>query len=569
MSDLPKSWLSLPLSEVIQTQKGKKPINLGSRSETRTIPYINIAAFETKVVGEYASEQNIQKCESTDTLLVWDGARAGLSGRGISGYIGSTLARVTSDLCDPSYLFYFINSNYETLNSQTKGVGIPHINPVVLNELKFPLAPIPEQVRIVEKLEELLSELDAGMDELKSAQAKLVQYRQSLLKFAVEGTLTAEWRTKNTPKETGEESLQRILKERRKNWEDKQLAKYKEQGKEAPIGWLDKYPEPVQPDTKDLPVLPKGWVWATIDQLSIVVRGASPRPAGDPRFFGGDISWITVGSITKDDEIYLTKTEEFLTEAGKQASRYIEEGTLLLTNSGATLGVPKITRISGCINDGSVALLDINDVIKLFLYWHLKTQTESLRSFNQGAAQPNLNTTIVKKIVVPFCSENEMIEILRIIDLAISNAKLQENSLLESLKKIQGQRKNIIKEAFNGKLVNQNTDDESASILLARIRVQRKQQQSLPKQKKVIKKSKDNLNMAKTLIEVLTESGDWLAGQEVFRRCGMSDGASTDEIEAIYSQLRQLDQAKKLEVNTAYFDDGRKQFDRIRLIKKD
>ena len=75
--------------------------------------------------------------------------------------------------------------------------------------------------------------------------------------------------------------------------------------------------------------------------------------------------------------------------------------------------------------------------------------------------------------------------------------------------------------------------------------------------------------MAKTLIEILMESGDWLPAQEAFRRCGISDGATTDEIEVIYSELRQLDQAKKLEVNTVYFDDGRKQFDRIRLLIKD
>ncbi len=175
-----------------------------------------------------------------------------------------------------------------------------------------------EQARIVAKLEELLSDLDAGVAELKAAQKKLAQYRQSLLKAAVEGALTAAWRAKNKPTETGEQVLQRILTERRARWEAKQLAKFKEQGKTPPKDWQNKYPEPVQPDTTDLPEVPEGWVWASVDQLSFVVRGASPRPAGDPRFFGGEIPWITVGSLTAEQlDVATNRLINCVTEAGR------------------------------------------------------------------------------------------------------------------------------------------------------------------------------------------------------------------------------------------------------------
>ena len=143
--------------------------------------------------------------------------------------------------------------------------------------------------------------------------------------------------------------------------------KFATAGKSPPKNWKDKYVEPTPPDTSDLPDLPKGWCWANVDQLSIVVRGASPRPAGDPRYFGGEIPWITVGSITRDESPYLYSVDEGLTAAGSDASRWIEPETLLLTNSGATLGVPKITKIGGCINDGSVALLHVDDPLKLYL----------------------------------------------------------------------------------------------------------------------------------------------------------------------------------------------------------
>ena len=71
----------------------------------------------------------------------------------------------------------------------------------------------------------------------------------------------------------------------------------------------------------------------------------------------------------------------------------------MLTNSGATLGVPKITLIGGCINDGVVALLDVDYPLKLYLLYFLRLQTHRLRQINQGAAQPNLNTTIIKGIL--------------------------------------------------------------------------------------------------------------------------------------------------------------------------
>lgn len=346
-----------------------------------------------------------------------------------------------------------------------------------LGKFELLVPPAAEQIRIVEKLEELLSDLDAGVTELKAAQRKLAQYRQSLLKAAVEGALTADWRAARTrssePQETGTDLLQRILTERRARWEANQLAKYAEQGKTPPKGWQVKYPEPVAPETTGLSALPEGWIWASIDQLSLVVRGASPRPAGDPRFFGGNIPWITVGSLTADEGMYLDKVNQFVTPAGKDASRYIQPDTLLLTNSGATLGVPKITRIDGCINDGSVALLEIDEPLKVYLYWFLLTQTKRLRALNQGAAQPNLNTAIVRKICVPICGAAEMGQINMLLDQTVDSIRVQGGYIERGLMQAAAQHKNILKAAFTGQLVPQNFNDEPASALLERIRTER------------------------------------------------------------------------------------------------
>lgn len=146
------------------------------------------------------------------------------------------------------------------------------------------VAPSTEQNRIIEKLEELLSDLDAGVAELNTAQRKLAQYRQSLLKAAVEGALTTEWRAaracSSAPQESGADLLQRILTERRARWEAKQLTKFGEQGKTPPKDWQAKYPEPAAPDVAELPSLPEGWVWATIDQCAIDENGITDGPFG-------------------------------------------------------------------------------------------------------------------------------------------------------------------------------------------------------------------------------------------------------------------------------------------------
>ena len=143
--------------------------------------------------------------------------------------------------------------------------------------IRLPLAPLPEQHRIVAKLDELFSELDAGVAALERAQTKLKRYRASVLKAAVEGKLTEEWRRdQSAPDETGEELLQRILVERRKRWEQEQLAKFKAQGRKPPKNWKAEVPGAGARRTRaGCRKLPEGWCWATVDQVSEVISVAA------------------------------------------------------------------------------------------------------------------------------------------------------------------------------------------------------------------------------------------------------------------------------------------------------
>ena len=134
-----------------------------------------------------------------------------------------------------------------------------------------------------------------------------------------------------------------------------------------------------------------------------VVRGGSPRPAGDPTYYGGKIPFLKVGDLTNDNDIYIQSYKETITELGLYKTRLVEKGTLLLTNSGATLGVPKITPFQTTFNDGIQAFINFTQEINLeYLYCFFSSKTQYFReTLAQGAAQPNLKTEMIKTLKVP------------------------------------------------------------------------------------------------------------------------------------------------------------------------
>lgn len=491
--DMPDAWAWSGMSEACEKIQDGTHFSPDQEKQLCQGKYPYVTAKNVRPYGldlsdiTYLEEEDhrqiYERCDAStgDVLLVKDGVNTGdaaintVEGE-ISLLSSVCMLRPRKELLLNQFLRYFLLSpqGRRSLTGQMTGTAIKRIILRKIRDTPVPVAPMNEQRRIVAEIEELFSDLDAGVAALERIRANLKRYRAAVLKAAVEGKLTAEWRAKHPRIEPASKLLERILTERRQNWEQDQLARFAAAaGKTPPKGWREKYVEPAAPDTSELPELPQGWCWASVDQISIVVRGASPRPAGDPRFFGGPVPWITVGALTADENPYLRGVSEGLTEAGREASRYIQPDTLLLTNSGATLGVPKITLIGGCINDGSVALFHLNSPLKLFLYYFLKTQTRKLRAINQGAAQPNLNTGIVKAIVVPIPPLLEQQQILGEIERKLSVVEENETLAIVNLKRAARLRQSILKRAFEGRLVPQDPTDEPAEKLLERIRQER------------------------------------------------------------------------------------------------
>ena len=234
--------------------------------------------------------------------------------------------------------------------------------------------------------------------------------------------------------------------------------------------------------------IPQGWEWCRIVSLADVVRGGSPRPAGSPIFYDGSIPFLKVADLTRESSIYVKSFSSTIKEAGLSKTRLVEAGTLLLTNSGATLGVPKICTFETTFNDGVAAFLSLDERLKLYVYWFFCYMTDLYRNINQGTAQPNLNTDIIKMTLVPIPPYKEQIRIVEelgnISPIIKHYEKAQDelDELNESIPKLIKQ--SILQEAIRGKLVPQLAEEGTAQELLEQIK---EEKQKLVKEGKLKK----------------------------------------------------------------------------------
>ncbi|WP_245754587.1 restriction endonuclease subunit S [Candidatus Accumulibacter aalborgensis] len=393
--------------------------------------------------------------------------------------IGRGLAAIGAEKpASPLYLFYFFRQLEPWLSKQGTGTTFAAIGGEFLRAVELPIAPVAEQTRIVEKLEELLSDLDAGVAELKAAQKKLTKYRQSVLKAAVEGALTADWRAQRTQQgeafETGAELLERILRERRACWEAKQLAKLKEQGKAPPKDWQDNYPEPNQPTGHGLPELPEDWLWSSVGQCFHVAVGATPSRK-EPSYWNGTIPWVSSGEVHFSR---IKATKERISELGlKNSSTGINPtGSVMLgmIGEGRTRGQVAILDIEAANNQNCAAIrVSETDVPAEYVYYWLWSRYEETRRGSSGNNQPALNKSIVERIPIPIAPPMELKVIVGLVEVLLSQIESQEAAIAVSLKQASAQRQNILTSAFSGQLVPQDPTDEPASKLLERIRAER------------------------------------------------------------------------------------------------
>ncbi len=485
---LPLSWVRANIAALARIEMGQSPDSVYYNEKRDGLPFFQGKTefgLRYPVVRKWCSQPK-KVAEAGDILL---SIRAPVGPSNIAQErcaIGRGLAAIGAETSiNQQYLFYFLRHIEPWLSSQGTGSTFAAISGDFLRAINVPVAPAAEQTRIVEKLEELLSDLDAGVAELKAAQKKLAQYRQSLLKAAVEGALTADWRSArslaNEEAETGAQLLARILTERRSRWQVRQLAKFQSQGKAPPKDWQAKYPAPVAPDGAGLPALPLGWVWASAEQLcDFITKGTTPSKGLD---MAGDkiIPFLRVTNLTDKgvldmaDKVFVSKK----THRSFLARSVVYPDDVLMNIVGPPLGQVSLvpaTFLEWNINQAIAIFRAVDGVLPGFLSLNLlcpPAQRWLKARSKTTAGQTNLTLEVCRSLPIPLPPRAEQLALIAVADEAINRVAEQALAIQISLKQSAAQRKNILQAAFSGQLVPQDPADEPASALLARIRAER------------------------------------------------------------------------------------------------
>ena len=377
----------------------------------------------------------------------------------------------------PDYLCYYLQlgdfRDYLAANASGVGGSLMRVKGTTFSDYPIPLAPLPEQHRIVAEIEKQFTRLDSSVAALKRAQANLKRYRASVLKDACEGRLVpaeAELaRSEGRDYEPAAVLLERILAERRARWESQE----KRRGK---------YKEPVPPDTSSLPELPEGWMWAGLDQLLTILRnGYSKRPNGTSGTAILRISAVRPLSVDLDDIRWVDSNEDL-------SEFLIHPGDLLFTryNGNASLvGVCGVT--PGLIRD----TLHPDKLIKARLaeagplpeFVQIVSNVGCSREFLERrirttAGQSGISGSDLKAMPIPFPPLAEQHRIVAEVERRLSVIQQAEAAVEASLARAERLRQSILKQAFSGRLVPQDPDDEPASALLERIRAEREAAQA-------------------------------------------------------------------------------------------
>jgi type I restriction enzyme S subunit len=354
---------------------------------------------------------------------------------GKEGVIANNLFKITpSEYLAKGYLINFLKSQFFKSKLESKGATMQALNFGLINPIEIPLPPIAEQKRIVAKIEELFSELDKGIESLKTAKQQLKVYRQAVLKYAFEGRLT------NPEVKEGE--------------------------------------------------LPEGWVKINVKNFAKSIQygytESSNKVEIGPKF-------LRITDIQDNKVIW--KNVPFCKIKESEKGKYLlQDGDLVFARTGATVG--KSFLIKGDIPESVFASYlirvrfpkEVNDFY-VWYYFQSPFYWKQIIDKSVGTGQPNVNGTKLGELEVIFPTNlKDQLFIVQEIESRISVCDKIEESIEQGLQQAEALRQSILKKAFEGKLVSQDPNDEPAIILLERIKAERQKVQ--PEKKTKTKKVK-------------------------------------------------------------------------------
>ena len=368
----------------------------------------------------------------------------------------------------PKYFNYFLQSSkyWNEISEKKIGIAVQNVNATKLKQIKFPLSPLNEQKKIVAKIEELFAILDSTKQSLENSKNQLKQYLQSLLKSAFEGKLTEKWRHENECSVESELNVIRKLNDKKLKTDSKLT--------------LD-----IPENTFDLHKIPNKWVWIRLGFLSkLITKGASPKWQGI-EYVDNGILFITSENIGSG-KILLNKPKYLEKKFNEIQKRSIlQKGDILTNIVGASIGRTAIYDLDNTANiNQAVSLIRIYDQTNKKYIQYVLNSPSILNYMNRekvDVARANLSLQNVADFPIPLPSLKEQELIVLKLEQGFSLIKNIENITNSMLKQLDTIKLSILKQAFEGKLVPQDPNDEPAEVLLQKINQEK--QQLIQKQK--------------------------------------------------------------------------------------
>lgn len=436
MGELPKEWQPTKVSDVgtlikgISYKKhearkiqgnGLKPIlranNINGNLNFEDLVYVP----ENRIVAQqYIKKHDVLFCMSSGSKnLVGKTSQAEKNFDGSYGVFCSLFR--PSSIINQRFVGYFFQAPHyrKFIRAISKGTNINNLKREHILNIDFCLPSLQEQNQMVNSLEELFSDLDNAIENLKKTQDQLKIYRQSVLKYAFEGRLN---RTKSSSDE---------------------------------------------------------WIRKTIGETCITGSGGTPSRS-NAKYFTGNIPWVKSGEL---DFNIIYDTEEKITQEAlnNSSAKLVKNGTLLIALYGATVGKMAFLGVDAATNQAVCFIETPKCLNSKFLYYFLVLNRDRLLSQRIGGAQPNISQTIIKNMLCPIPSVEEQDVIIKIIESRFSVCDKMEETIENSLKQAEALRQSILKQAFEGKLTEQwrkehkdlISGENSAEALLKKIKAEK------------------------------------------------------------------------------------------------
>ena len=365
---------------------------------------------------------------------------------------------------DPSNMFYvrylllFLTNE---LMGSSKGAGIQNLSAQDIENLPIPFHSQKERMLIVENLDESFSKIDEGISSLEITERQLELYRQSVLKDAFEGKLTADWRASNPDLvEPADTLLARIEAERKAAhqaeldaWKDA-VNQWEVKGKDGKKPSKPKKPDltPVIFEEGNSAIMPENWIKVQISSVLSPQSGSTPK--GISNVANGAVNYIKVDDMNAvGNEIKIQNSKMMLNAKSIKdfSMNLLPEGTVIFPKRGGAIKTDKKRALSkpSCVDTNIMGLVNSSQsILNDFIYTFMKSFT--LFQISDGSNVPQINNGSLKAVAFPICSPEEQQEVCRIIGEKFERIDNLKTSISFSFSHSNALRQSILKQAFSG-----------------------------------------------------------------------------------------------------------------------